>query len=40
MTGYGKRPGYGEPKGAWKTNLLPVVLIFAFAVVAALTFLR
>jgi hypothetical protein len=40
VTGYGKSPDYGEPKGAWKTDLLAVVLIFAFAVVPVLTFLR
>ena len=40
MTGYGKSPDYGEPKGAWKTDLLAVFLILAFAVVAMLTFLR
>jgi hypothetical protein len=33
-------PDYGEPKDAWKTDLLAVLLIFAFAVVAVLTFLR
>jgi hypothetical protein len=40
MTGYEQSPDYGEPKGAWKTDLLAVLLIFAFAVVAVLTFLR
>jgi hypothetical protein len=39
MTGDGKSPDYGEPKGAWKTDFLAVFLI-AFAVVAVLTFLR
>jgi hypothetical protein len=40
MAGYGKSRDYGEFKGAWKTDLLAVLLIFAFAVVAVLTFLR
>jgi hypothetical protein len=40
MTGNGKSPDYGEPKGAWKTDLLAVLLIFAFAVIAMITFLR
>jgi hypothetical protein len=40
VTGYGKSPDYGELKGTWKTDLLAVLLIFAFAVVAVLTFLR
>jgi hypothetical protein len=30
----------GEPKDAWKTDLLAIVLIFAFAIVAVITFLR
>jgi hypothetical protein len=40
MTGHGKSPDYSEAKGAWKTDLLAVLLILAFAVVAVLTFLR
>ena len=40
MTGYQQGPGYGEPKDAWKTDLLAVFLIFAFAGGAVLTFLR
>jgi hypothetical protein len=35
-----KSPDYGEPKNAWKTDLLAVLLILIFAVVAVLTFLR
>lgn len=35
-----KNPDYGEPKNAWKTDLLAVLLILIFAVVAVLTFLR
>lgn len=31
---------YDERKDAWKTDLLAVLLIFAFATVATLTFLR
>jgi hypothetical protein len=39
MSGYEKSPDYDEPEGAWKTDLLAVFLILAFAV-AMLTFLR
>jgi len=38
MTGYEQCPDYGEPDEASKTDLLAVLLIFAFAVVAVLTF--
>jgi hypothetical protein len=31
---------YAERKDAWKTDLLAVLIIFAFAAVALLTFLR
>jgi hypothetical protein len=34
MTGYGKSPDCGEPKGTWKTDLLAVLLILTFALVA------
>jgi hypothetical protein len=34
MTGNGQSPNYGEPKNAWKTDLLAVLLIFAFAAAA------
>jgi hypothetical protein len=40
MTDDGKSTDYGEPEGAWKTDLLAVLLILAFAVVAVITFLR
>ena len=40
MTGYDQHPDYGEPKNAWKTNLLAIFLIFVFAIIALLTFLR
>jgi hypothetical protein len=40
MTGYRRGGDYGETKGAWKTDLLAVFLIFAFAVIALVTFLR
>jgi hypothetical protein len=35
-----EKSDYGEPRGAWKTDLLAVLLLFAFAVIAVLTFLR
>jgi len=38
MTGYENSPDYGEPEDAWKTDLLAVLVIFAFAVVAVLAF--
>ena len=38
MTGSEQSPDYAEPKDAWKTDLLAVCLIFAFATVAVLTF--
>jgi hypothetical protein len=40
MTDYQRGPGYGEPKDARKTDLLAVLLILAFSVVAVVTFLR
>ena len=40
MTDYKQSPDYTEPEGAWKADLLAVLLIFAFAIVALLTFLR
>jgi hypothetical protein len=40
MTGYERSPEDGEPKDAWKTDLLAMLLIFAFAAAAMLTFLR
>jgi hypothetical protein len=40
MTGSKQSPDYAERNDAWKTDLLAVLLIFAFAVVAMLTFLR
>jgi hypothetical protein len=40
MTRDGESPDYDEPKGAWKTDLLAVLLILAFAVIPVLTFLR
>jgi hypothetical protein len=41
MTEDGKSTDYyGEPEGTWKTDLLAVLLILAFAVVAVITFLR
>ena len=39
MTNYKQSPDYGEPQGAWRTDLLAVLLIFAFAGAALLTFL-
>jgi hypothetical protein len=35
-----KSPDYSEPKDAWKTDLLAMLLIAVFAGVAVLTFLR
>jgi hypothetical protein len=40
ITGSEQSPDYTEPKNAWKTDLLAVFLIFAFATVAMLTFIR
>jgi hypothetical protein len=40
MTGSEQSPEYAERDDAWKTSLLTVLLIFAFATVAVLTFLR
>jgi hypothetical protein len=40
MNDYERNPDSGEPKAAWKTDLLAVLLIFAFAAAASLTFLR
>jgi hypothetical protein len=37
---YEQGPHYGEPKNAWKADLLAILLIFAFAILALLTFLR
>jgi hypothetical protein len=39
MTGYEQSPDYGEPEDAWKTDTLAILLIFAFAAAASLTFL-
>jgi hypothetical protein len=40
MTDYDPNPDHREPNSAWKANLLAVLLIFAFAAAASLTFLR
>jgi hypothetical protein len=40
MTKYPRNPNYREPKGAWKTDVLAILLIFAATVVAVATFLR
>ena len=37
---YEQRPHYRTPRDAWKADLLAMLLIFAFATVAVLTFLR
>ena len=39
MTDYKQSPDYTEPEGAWKADLLAVLLIFAFTGAATLTFL-
>jgi hypothetical protein len=38
MTNYEQSSDYTEPEGAWKTDLLAVLLIFAFAGAAVLAF--
>jgi hypothetical protein len=40
MTKYPRNSNYREPKGAWKTDVLAILLIFAATVVAVATFLR
>ena len=39
MTNGNQGPDYSEPEGAWRTDLLAVPLIFAFAGAALLSFL-
>jgi hypothetical protein len=40
MTDYDPNPDHREPTSEWKADLFAVLLIFAFAAAASLTFLR